>query len=158
MGKNFDLVTIRGKGSSTGGSSSTMNGVTLQSTQRLRYEFHHIVRKENFDENIFKVKLEKKKKGMFSKEVIGVTWEGGNFAQTLNADLQINAAILGFLNSEDNLKIEPDKKKQVVRVVLSRITEIKSGLMVGVKHTRGFPPKEALDVIDKIAGLVKQMN
>lgn len=158
VGKNFDLVTIRGKGSSTGGSSHTVNGVTVKSTQRLPYEFHHIVRKENIDENMFKVKLEKKKKGMFSKEVIGVTWEGGRFAQTLNADPQINAAIMGFLNSEDNMKIEPDKKKQVVRVVLSRITEIKTGLIFGINHSRGFPPKDAVDVIDKIAGLIKQMN
>ena len=38
-------------------------------------------------------------------------------------------------------KIELDKKKQVVRVVLSRITEIKTGLIFGINHTRGFPLK-----------------
>ena len=56
------------------------------------------------------------------------------------------------------MKIELDKKKQVVRVVLSRITEIKTGLIFGINHTRDFPPKDAVDVIDKIAGLVNQMN
>jgi hypothetical protein len=68
------------------------------------------------------------------------------------------SALLRVLNSEDNMKIDPDKKKQVVRVVFSRITEIKTGLIFGINHTRGFPPKDAVDVIDKIAGLVNQMN
>ncbi len=155
VGKNFDLVTIRAKGTTQGGSSSTINGLLLDSTSKLPYEYHHIVRKENVNEGFFNVKLEKKKKGMFSKEIVGVYWSGGCFASTLNSDPEINAAIMKFITCEDGMKIEADKNKKIIRVIFSRPSVIGSGLKVGFNETKGFAPKETVDVIYRIAGFTR---
>jgi len=38
------------------------------------------------DENALKATLKKKTKGLLSKEITGVTWEGGQLASTLNLE------------------------------------------------------------------------
>jgi hypothetical protein len=61
-----------------------------------------------------------------------------------------------FITSEDEIKVEPDKKKQLIRIIFSRPSEIRSGLVYGFKFDRNLLPKEAVEVIDKIAGLGKK--
>jgi hypothetical protein len=154
-GRNFDLVTIRTKGT-TSSSSSSIGGVNIASKQKVPFEYHHIVRANVADEGALKVKLKKKTKGLLSKEIVAVSWEGGLFTTTLNSDAELNASIMKFITSEDEIKVEPDKKKQLIRIIFSRPSEIRSGLVYGFKFDRNLLPKEAVEVIDKIAGLGKK--
>jgi hypothetical protein len=154
--RNFSLVTIRTKGTTSGSySMGSVGGVNLASKQKIPFEYHHIVKKEISDEGALKVSLKKKTKGMLSKEIVGVTWEGGRLAVSLNSDSELNASILKFITSQDDVKVEPDKKKKIVRIIFSRPSEMKSGLLHGgFKFDRNLLPKEAVDIIDKIASLI----
>lgn len=155
-GRNFDLVTIRMKGTTSGSYSlGSIGPVNIASKQKIPFEYHHIVRTNIADEGALKAKLKKKTKGLIGKEVVAVSWEGGRLATTLNSDSELNASILKFLTSQDDLKVEPDKKNKLIRIVYSRPSEIKSGLVYGFKFNRNLLPKEAVDVIDKIAGLTR---
>lgn len=63
---------------------------------------------------------------------------------------------MNFITPEDDFKVEPDKKNKIVRIIFSRPSELKSGLLHGVfKFDRNLIPKDAIDVIDKIAGLTR---
>ena len=153
-GRNFDLVTIRTKGT-TSTSSSSIGGVTIASKEKVPFEYHHIVRANVADEGALKVKLKKKTKGLLSKEIVAVSWEGGLFTTALNSDAELNASIMKFITSDDDIKVEPDKKKQIIRIIFSRPSVTRSGLLQGFTFDRSFIPKEAVDVIDKIAGLAR---
>lgn len=155
-GKNFDLVTIRMKGGTSGSYSlGTAGPVNIGSKQKIRFEYHHIVRTPATNEAM-KASLKKQTKGMLSKQLTGVSWEGGRLADTLNSDTGLNAAITGFLDPSDDMKVEPDQKNNAVRVVFSRVSEIKSGLIYGgFQFDRNLLPKEAIDAADRIAGLIR---
>jgi hypothetical protein len=154
--RNFDLVTIRMKGTTSGSYSlGSIGPVNIASKQKIPFEYHHIVRTNFADEGALKAKLKKKTKGLIGKEVVAVSWEGGRLATTLNSNVELNASIMNFITSQDDLKVEPDKKNKLIRIVFSRPSEIKSGLVHGFKFNRNLLPKEAVDVIDKIAGLTR---
>ncbi len=166
-GRNFELVTIRMKGTTSGsyslgsiplgktGGSSV--GAPLGEKRKIPFEYHHIVRTKVVDENSLKADLKKKTKGLIGKEVTGVSWEGRSLAAKLNSNAELNAAILKFITPKDDLKVEPDKKNNLVRIIFSRPSEIKSGLIHGTLFTfdRKMLPKEAIDAIDKIASLIR---
>ncbi len=153
-GRNFDLVTIRMKGTTSGSYSlGSIGPVNIASKQKIPFEYHHIVRTNFADEGALKANLKKKTKGLIGKEVVAVSWEGGRLATTLNSKVELNASIMNFITSQDDIKVEPDKKNKLIRIVFSRPSEIKSGLAYGFKFNRNLLPKEAVDVIDKIAGL-----
>lgn len=155
-GRNFDLVTIRMKGTTSGSYSlGSIGPVNIASKQKIPFEYHHIVRTDFADEGALKAKLKKKTKGLIGKEVVAVSWEGGRLATTLNSNVELNASIMNFITSQDDIKVEPDKKNKLIRIVFSRPSEIKSGLVHGFKFNRNLLPKEAVDVIDKIAGLTR---
>ena len=96
-----------------------------------------------------------KTKGLIGKEVVAVSREGGRLATTLNSDSELNASILRFITSQDDLKLEPEKKNKLIRIMYSRPSEIKSGVVHWFKFNRNLLPKEAVDVIDKIAGFTR---
>jgi hypothetical protein len=153
--RNFNLVTVRMKSSRGYGCAMGPIPIPLAWKEKTRFQYHHIVRPSHVDEVASKAKLKKKKKGLFSKEIVAVTWKGGSLATTLNADPEIERALLNFLTTEDDLSINPDKKNNVVRIVFSRPAEMKVGLLQGFKFDRRLYPEEAIDVIDKIAGLIR---
>jgi len=154
-GRKFDLVTIRMKGTTSGSYSlGSVGGLNIASKQKIPFEYHHIVRTNFADEGALKAKLKKKTKGLIGKEVVAVSWEGGRLASTLNSNGELNASIMNFITSQDDIKVEPDKKNKLIRIVFSRPSEIKSGLAYGFKFNRNLLPKEAVDIIDKIAGFV----
>jgi len=153
-GRNFDLVTIRMKGTTSGSYSMGKVGpVDIASKQKIPFEYHHIVRTDSVDEKATKASLKKKTKGVVGKEVTAVSWEGGQLATALNSNAELNASIMKFIEHQDGIKVEPDKKNKIIRIVFSRPSEVKSGLVYGFKFNRKLLPKEAIDVIDKIAGL-----
>ncbi len=155
-GRNFDLVTIRMKGTTSGSYDlGKVHGVPIASKQKIPFEYHHIVRTNVADEKALKAKLKKKTKGVISKEVVAVSWEGGRLAATLNSKVELNKSIVAFITSPDDLRVEPDKKNKLIRIVFSRPSEIKSGLVYGFKFNRNLLPKEAVNAIDKIAGFIR---
>lgn len=129
-GRNFDLVTIRMKGT-TSGSYSLGNiplgkgggakvGIPLGEKQKIPFEYHHMVRTKVADEKALEANLEKKTKGLIGKQVIGVSWKGGSLAAKLNSNAELNTSIMSFITPSDDMKVEPDKKNSVVRIIFSR--------------------------------------
>ncbi|TRO53946.1 hypothetical protein E2P63_01915 [Candidatus Bathyarchaeota archaeon] len=157
--RNFELVTIRIKGRGSSNESSFGVGgfnVPVSSTQKVPFEYHHIVRTNIADEGALKAKLKKRKKGFLSKEIIGVSWEGGRLAETLNSNVELNESIMKFITFEDDIKVEPEKKKKIIRIIFSKPSEMKSGLLHGgFKFDRHLLPKDAIDVVNRIAGLTR---
>lgn len=161
-GRNFDLVTVRVRGITSGSYSlgragGAKVGVPIGEKQKIPFEYHHIVQAKVADEESLRANLRKKTKGLIGREVIGVSWEGGGLASKLNSNAELNAIIMNFITSEDDLKVEPDRKNNLVRIIFSRPSEIKGGLIHGVKFKfdRKMLPKEAIDVIDRIAGFIR---
>ncbi len=151
-GRNFDLVTIRMKGTTSGSySMGTYRGVEIASSKKIPFEYHHIVRVSSVDEKGTKAQLTKKTKGLVDKQITSVSWEGGKLADRLNSDSELTASILRFMEPQDSMKIEPDKKNKIVRIVFSRPSEVKHGLVYGFKFDRRLLPREAVTAIDKIA-------
>ena len=154
-GRNFDLVTIRMKGTTSGSySMGKVHGVELAAKQKIPFEYHHIVRISNVDEKGTKAQLTKKTKGLVDKQITSMSWEGGRLAARLNSDTELNALIMRFIEPQDGMKIEPDKKNKMVRIVYSRPSEVKHGLVYGFKFDRKLLPREAVTAIDKIAGQI----
>ena len=151
-GREFDLATIRMKGTTSGSYDlGKVRGIPIATKQKIPIEYHHIVRANFANEGALKAKLKKKTKGVIGKEVTDVSWEGGRLAEALNSDDRIKATVLRFIQNEDNIKTEPDKKNKILRIVFSRPSEIKSGLAFGFKFDRHLYPREAVDVMDRIA-------
>ncbi len=156
-GREFDLVTIRMKGTTRGSYDlGKVKGIPIATKEKIPFEYHHIVRAEIANEGAMKAKLKKKTKGIVGKEVIDVSWEGGRLAETLNSDNSLKASIMKFIEHEDSIKIETDKKNKIFRIVYSRPSEIKSGLAYGFQFNRKLLPKEAIDVMDRIASLASK--
>ncbi len=157
-GREFDLVTIRWKGTTRGSYDlGKAHGIPIATKEKIPFEYHHIVRAEITNEGAMKAKLKKKTKGVVGKEVTDVSWEGGRLAEVLNSNAQLKASLMKFIEHEDGMKIEPDKKNKIFRIVYSRPSAIKTGLVYGVKFDRKLLPKEAIDTIDKIAGLARKV-
>jgi len=156
-GREFDLVTIRWKGTTRGSYNlGKVRGVPIATKEKIPFEYHHIVRAEIPNEGAMKAKLKKKTKGIVGKEVIDVSWEGGRLAEMFNSNDELKKSIMKFIEHEDSIKIEPDKKNNLFRIVYSRPSEIKTGLAYGFKFNRNLLPKEAVDVMDKIAKLTSK--
>jgi len=156
-GRNFDLVTIRMRGTTSGSYDlGKVRGIPIATKQKIPFEYHHIVRTKSVDEKAMKANLKKKTKGLIDKDVTSVSWEGGRFAGMLNSNNELNASIAKFIESQDGLKIEPDKRHGIIRIVFSRPSELKSGIAYGIKFNRNLLPKEAVIAIDKIASLARQ--
>jgi hypothetical protein len=156
-GREFDLVTIRMKGTTSGSYDlGKVRGVPIATKQKIPFEYHHIVRTDITSEGATKANLKKKTKGVVGKEVIDVSWEGGRLADVLNSNDGLKVSIMKFIEHQDGIKIEPDKKNKIFRIVFSRPSEIKSGLVYGFKFNRNLLPKEAIDAIDRIATLTRK--
>ncbi|MBI3859226.1 MAG: hypothetical protein HY296_03155 [Thaumarchaeota archaeon] len=157
-GRNFDLVTMRMSIRGIGGSGVSMGGVPLASKTKIPFEYHHIVRRDpSANEGSFKAKLEKKTKGLISKEIVDVAWEGGHLATTLDANAEMKKTIMNFVTREDGLKVEPDRDNRCVRVIFTRPSKIEAGLLEGFRFDRSLLPEGAVEVIDNIAETLRQI-
>lgn len=157
-GREFELVTIRWKGTTRGSyDMGKVHGVPIATKEKIPFEYHHIVRAEIANEGAMKAKLKKKTKGITGKSVTDVSWEGGRLAEVLNSNAGLKASIMKFIEHEDGMKIEPDKKNKIFRIVFSRPSDIKTGLAFGIQFNRKLLPKEAVDAMDKIAALTRKV-
>ncbi len=154
-GMNFDLATVRTGGTTRGGYSTKMGGITMASKEKIPFQYHHIVRTHLADEDTVKAKLKKKRKGLFNREIASATWQGGSMAATLNSQTELNRAIMNFITPEDSLEVVPDRKNNAVRIVFARPAELRAGLLQGFKFDRRLMPRETIDAINQIAGLIR---
>lgn len=166
-GWNFDLVTIRIRGATSGSYElgtiglgkvgGSKIGIPVGEKRKIPFEYHHIVRTMIADEDSLKATLKKEKKGFLSKEIASVSWEGRSLASRLNSMSELNRTILSFITPEDELSVESQKKHNVVRIIFSRPSEIRLGLIHNGMFVfdRRMLPKDAIEVINEIAGIVK---
>jgi len=69
-GRNFDLVTIRMKGTTSGSySMGIFKGMNVASKEKIPFEYHHFARTHFVDEDSLRANLKKKARGFLSKEI-----------------------------------------------------------------------------------------
>jgi hypothetical protein len=163
LGRNVSLVIPKfamgsissGKGGGFGPSISKQATITHPVVN-----FQHIVKDVRpKDDKDMSANLVAEKKGIFSKEIVGVKWEGGRVASMLNADLELNRRIVE--RGISSLKVEGDCKNGCLRIVLQdkidMVTE-SSGFLVKETKNRAekLPSLEVFDIIDGIAAKLKK--
>ena len=111
-----------------------------------RFQAHFIVRKDVGDHTEkFVAKTILSTKGHFGgKEVTGVTWNGGEIANTLNADSTLNELICKQSVHDATIYIEPTETGVRIR------PKWKNHLDFGIT-------KELFEIYDKIAGHIKSL-
>lgn len=135
-------------------------------TGQMMYQYHYVV-KANVEGLENKLKAESKPitKGMFSKEVIDLRWDGGEIAQLLNADSELKKILLK--EELDKIIVRADRKQQSVSIThppkiprqvsvsiggLPTIPIRGGGMTVGRKE---FPTLEEFEAYNRIAHYVR---
>ena len=123
--------------------------------------FHHIMKGlEGASQDDLDAKMKAQKKGLVSKKLVDVHWEGGKLAGLLNGDAELKTRILE--TGTDKLAVKADAKNDCVRVILRkkiRWTTISKGIVVKTTKTTvdNFPPILTLDIVDAIADHVRSI-
>ncbi|MFQ5919183.1 MAG: hypothetical protein ACE5I4_03945 [Thermoplasmata archaeon] len=161
-GRNFDLIMPKGgssmeRGVGVGppsigkGVKKTWSGMA----------FHHIMKGlGGGSQDDLNAKMKAQKKGLVSKKLVDVHWEGGRLAGLLNGDAKLKTRILE--TGTDKLSVQADPKNDCVRVILRkkiRWTTTSKGIVVKKTETTvdNFPPILTLDVVDGIADHVRSI-
>jgi hypothetical protein len=121
--------------------------------------FHHIVKgvmPRNDKEKSATMVVEKR--GLLSMEIVGVRWEGGRVASTLNTDPDLKKKIL--TGGIDSLKVEEDCKNGCLRIVLRDKIDVvteSSGFLVRQRKNRveRLPSLETFEIVDDIAERIR---
>ena len=152
-GRNLDLIQVERQ---PGGGSNIV------------YQYHYAVR-ANVEGLEDKLKADAKPitKGLFSKEVVDLKWEGKELAQLLNTDSDLKSMLLK--EGLDKVVVRPDKKHQCVMIThppkiprqvsvsiggLPSIPVRGGGLTAGRKE---FPTLEEFDAYDRIAKHIRSI-
>jgi hypothetical protein len=162
-GKNVSLVIPKfAMGSVSGGRGGSI-GSSMSKNVTITHpvvNFQHIVKgvKSAYDKEM-NANLVAEKKGLLSKEVVGVRWEGGRIASMLNADPDLNKRILSC--GIESLKVEGDSKNECLRIVLRNKIDVvteSSGFLVKTTKNRvdKLPSLTAFEIVDSIAGRIRQ--
>ena len=130
------------------------------SGSQVAYQYHYVVR-TNVEglENQLKAESKPVKKGLMSKEVVDLKWEGGQIAQTLNSDNDLKSILLK--NELNKVVLKTDRKQQYVTIthppkIPMQVSVSFGGLpMIPLgKMTAGrkeFPTLEEFNAYEKIA-------
>jgi hypothetical protein len=161
-GRNVSLVIPKFAMGSVGGGKGFELGPSISKKETITHpvvNFQHIVKgKVPADEKELNATLVAKKKGLLSKEVVGLEWEGGRVASMLNADTELNNVLMR--NGVSSLKVEADSKNGCIRIVhqqnINLVSE-SSGFLVKEHKNRaeGLPSLQVFEAIDRIAGRLK---
>ncbi len=161
-GRNFDLVMP--KGGSSVGRGGGIGPPTISKKVKKTWSgmsFHHIMKGlGGRSQDDLNAKMKAQKKGLVSKKLVDVHWEGGKLAGLLNGDAELKTRILE--TGTDKLAVEADLKNDVVRVILRkkiRWTTTSKGVVVKKTETTvdNFPPILTLDIVDGIAEHVRSI-
>ena len=111
-----------------------------------RFQAHFIVRRDTSDYARFVARTVLDTSGHFgSKKVTAVKWNGGEIADILNADTELNKKIAANAPRDADIWIEPTGKGVRIR------GRWKNHLAFGIT-------KEAFQIYDKIAGHIKSLK
>ena len=161
-GRNVSLVIPKFAMGSVGGGSGGGFGPSIGKKQTITHpvvNFNHIVKgKVPADDKEMNATLVAKKKGLLSKEIVGLEWEGGRVASMLNSDPELNNMLMR--NGVSSLKVEADSKNGCMRIVhqhkIDLVSESSGFLVKETKTwTQGLPSLQVFEAIDRIAGRLK---
>jgi hypothetical protein len=112
-----------------------------------RFQAHYIVKRDSGDKLLrFTARTNLKTSGYFgSKKIIGVSWNGGELAEQLNADSSLNKKL----------------KKQSVNDATIFVDPTNNGIRIygKWKNSHDFNiTKELFEIYDTIAGYIKKLN
>ncbi|KFM15170.1 hypothetical protein AAA799O18_00189 [Marine Group I thaumarchaeote SCGC AAA799-O18] len=112
-----------------------------------RFQAHFIVKRDSGEKLLrFTARTNLKTTGYFgSKKITGVSWEGGELAEQLNADSSLNKKLIK--QSVDDATIFVDPTNNGIRIYGKW------------KNSHDFRiTKELFEIYDKIAGYIKKLN
>ena len=112
-----------------------------------RFQAHFIVKQDPGDKLLrFTARTNLETTGHFgSKKITGVTWDGGELAEQLNADLSLNKMITKQPINDATIYVDPTD----------------NGIRIYGKWKNSYDfsvTKELFEIYDKIAGYVKKLN
>jgi len=134
---------------------------------QVAYQYHYVVRTnvEGFEDQL-KAESKPVKKGLLSKEVVDLKWEGGQIAQTLNLDNDLKSVLLK--NELDKVVLKVDRKQQIVTIThppkIPRQVSVSFGGLPYIplgKLTAGrkeFPTLEEFNAYERIAQYVLNLT
>ena len=111
-----------------------------------RFQAHFIVKQDSGEKLRFTARTNLKTTGHFgSKKITGVTWDGGELAEQLNADSSLNKMITKQPINDATIFIDP--------------TDNGIRIYGKWKNSHDFSvTKELFEIYDKIAGYIKKLN
>ena len=112
-----------------------------------RFQAHFIVKQDSGEKLLrFTARTNLQTTGYFgSKKITGVTWDGGELAEQLNADSSLNKMI----------------RKQSINDAIIFVDPTDNGIRIygKWKNSHDFSvTKELFEIYDKIAGYIKKLN
>ena len=112
-----------------------------------RFQAHFIVKQDSGEKLLrFTARTNLKITGHFgSKKITDVTWDGGELAEQLNADLSLNKMI----------------RKQSINDATIFVDPTDNGIRIYGKWKNSYDfsvTKELFEIYDKIAGYIKKLN
>ena len=112
-----------------------------------RFQAHFIVKQDSGEKLLsFTARTNLETTGHFgSKKITGVTWDGGELAEQLNADLSLNQMITKQPINDATIFVDPTD----------------NGIRIYGKWKNSYDfsvTKELFEIYDKIAGYIKKLN
>jgi hypothetical protein len=161
-GRNVSQVIPKFARGSVGGGKGFEMSPSISKKKSITHpvvNFHHIVKgRVPADEKEMNATLVARKKGLLSKEIVGLEWEGGRVASMLNSDPELNNVLMR--NGVSSLKVEGDCKHGCIRIVHQQKIDLvseSSGFLIKKTTSRAekLPSLQVFEAIDKIAGRLK---
>ena len=153
-GRNVDFVEIYRSFAGGRGRNAGPGGIA--------YGYSYVVKANLGSQHDFKTHVRLVKSGLIIKKVVGFTWEGETFANTLNSDDDLKTKILEI--GTPVLFVNANKKSGSVSIASAKFGRVTTVIVYGVPAKyqltvgrKAFPTPEAFEVYDRIAGHVKEV-
>jgi len=165
LGRNIEFVTIRFKSGAMnkgGGMEISPTATMSKKSSKPKFGFTHIVKGlagKRADDLL--AELRASTKGLISKEVVDVTWQGGRLAATLEADADLKRRLIG--QQASGVSVAADEKSDCIRIEYdAHVKDVveKKGFIVKETVTRfeELPPMEVFEICDQIAQKIKLLQ
>jgi hypothetical protein len=158
LGRAFDMVQMDIPMYLEGGDVTIGGGASVSKQVNKRgCNFSYYIRGSCKDPAKMTTELTGEKKGLISKKLVDVAWQGG-LAAEFGADAALKSELIA--NGIDNLKVEAIPSANLVKITNTHKIHIvtkKGGMVVKVaKHSyENLPPPQKIATIEKIAHTIK---
>jgi len=130
----IDLVSVRIQGVvgprqllASGAFSLRVGGLPVAGNMVLPTQTHLLLRRPGVHSGL-QASLVQQRQGFFSRTRVGLGWRGRDLAVALQADAELASALMQHLDVDDDLVVNPDPARQLVRIILKRSTQLRWGL------------------------------